>query len=159
MKTLIKLTLSILLTGLMAAQMFAATGETENVREITVRGTDNMKFDVTLIEAEPGETLRITLVVESNLPKTAMGHNIAFVDQGVNMEEFVFASMTENENEYIAPAFQDRVIANTKMIGGGETDTIEFTVPEKAGDYEFVCTFPGHYFGGMKGILRITNPA
>lgn len=159
MKTIIKLTLLILLTGLMATQIFAATGETENVREITVKGTDNMKFDVTLIEAEPGETLRITLVVESNLPRAAMGHNIAVVDQGVNMEEFVFASMTEKETEYIAPAFQDQVIANTKMIGGGETDTIEFTVPETPGDYEYVCTFPGHFFGGMKGILRVTNPA
>lgn len=158
MKSLLKIALSILLTGLMSAQLFAATGETENVREITIRGTDNMKFDVTLIEAEPGETLRITLVVESNLPSAAMGHNIAVVDQGVNMEEFVFASMTENENEYIAPAFEDQVIANTKMIGGGETDTIEFTVPETPGDYEYVCTFPGHYFGGMKGILRVTNP-
>ncbi|PWN07994.1 plastocyanin/azurin family copper-binding protein [Rhodohalobacter mucosus] len=159
MKTLIKLTLSILLTGLMAAQIFAAAGETENVREITVKGTDNMKFDVTLIEAEPGEKLRVTLVVESNLPKAAMGHNIAIVDQGVNMDDFVFASMTAKDNEYIAPAFQDQVIAFTKMIGGGETDTIEFTVPDTPGEYEYVCTFPGHYFGGMKGILRVTNPA
>lgn len=159
MKTLIKLTLSILLTGLMAAQMFAAAGETENVREITIKGTDNLKYDVTLIEAKPGETLRITLVVESALPAAAMGHNIAFVDQGVNMEEFVMASMSASDNEYIAPAYEDRMIAYTKMIGGGETDTIEFTVPETPGEYEYVCTFPGHYFGGMKGILRVTEPA
>lgn len=159
MKLLINLTLTLILTGLMAVQIFAASGETDTVREITVKGTDNMKFDVTLIEAKPGETLKITLVVESGLPKTAMGHNIAIVDLGVNMDDFVFASMTAKENEYIAPAFEDQVIAFTKMIGGGETSTIEFTVPDNPGDYEYVCTFPGHYFGGMKGILRITTPA
>ena len=35
------------------------------------------------------------------------------------------------------------------MIGGGETDVIEFPAPEK-GTYEFLCSFPGHY-GMMKG--------
>jgi azurin len=159
MKTLMKISFSILLTALMSVQLFAAAGENDPVREITVKGTDNMKFDVTLIEAKPGETLRITLVVESNLPSTAMGHNIAIVDQGVNMDDFVFASMSAKENEYIAPAFEDQVIAFTEMIGGGETSTIEFTVPDTPGNYEYVCTFPGHYFGGMKGVLRVSNPA
>jgi len=42
-----------------------------------------MKFDVTEIKASPGETIKITLVVESNLPKTTMGPNIAVVQKGM----------------------------------------------------------------------------
>lgn len=137
-----------------ALPVFASNGNDE-IRTITVQGTDNMKFDVTLIEAEPGEVIRITLETISNIPKQAMAHNIAIIDQDVDMDEFVSASIMARDNEYIAPEFEDRVIAHTAMIGGGETSTIEFTVPETPGDYDYVCTFPGHYQGGMVGILRV----
>lgn len=137
-----------------ALPAFASNGNDE-IRTITVKGTDNMKFDVTLIEAEPGEVIRITLETISNIPKQAMAHNIAIIDLDVDMDEFVSASIMARDNEYIAPEFEDRVIAHTAMIGGGETSTIEFTVPETPGDYDYVCTFPGHYQGGMVGILRV----
>lgn len=154
-----KTTIKILFATLIAIITFVpvlASDNNETVREIVIKGTDNMKFDVDHIEATAGETIRITLETKSSMPKAAMAHNIAIVDLGVNVEEFVLASMAEPDNEYIAPSYEDKVIANTEMIGGGETSTIEFTVPETAGDYEFVCTFPGHYFGGMKGVLSVS---
>jgi azurin len=132
-----------------------ANTSTDEVRELTIKGTDNLKFSVELIEASPGETIRMTLEVVSNMPKTAMGHNIAIVDKDADVMEFVMQSMSAKDNEYIAPALEDQVVAFTKMIGGGETSVIEFTVPEEPGDYVYVCTFPGHYFAGMKGILRV----
>lgn len=156
MKKILKLSLLTLIGSLLSLQL-VANPVSDTVREITIKGTDNMKFDVTLIEAEPGETLRITLVVESSMPKATMAHNIAIVDNDVEMDDFVLQSMTVKDNEYIAPSFEDKVIAFTKMIGGGETSTIEFTVPETPGDYDYVCTFPGHYFGGMVGVLRVAD--
>lgn len=155
MKLLIKTTLTLLFALALSMQIFASENN-DTVREIVVKGTDSMKFDVTLIEAKPGETIRLTLETKSNMPKAAMAHNIAIVDLSVNVEEFVLASMAEPDNEYIAPSYEDKVIAHTGMIGGGETSTIEFTVPNNPGDYEYVCTFPGHYFGGMKGVLRVS---
>ncbi|WP_256377550.1 plastocyanin/azurin family copper-binding protein [Pedobacter sp. L105] len=41
----------------------------------------------------------------------------------------------------------------TKLIGGGESDTIMFTINEK-GTYDYVCSFPGHS-ALMKGKLII----
>ncbi len=154
MKT-VKIVLATFVALSFAFSAFATTMNDEDVRTINVVGTDNMKFDVTLIEAEAGETIRIVLTTESNMPKQAMAHNIAIIDLGVDMEEFVMASIRARDNEYIAPDFEDRVVAHTAMIGGGETSTIEFTVPETPGDYEYVCTFPGHYQGGMVGVLRV----
>ncbi|MEX0662150.1 MAG: plastocyanin/azurin family copper-binding protein [Balneolaceae bacterium] len=154
MKNLIKVTLITLFATMLSFQVMANPQDSE-VREITVKGMDNLKFDVTLIEAEPGETIRIKLEVVSNMPATAMAHNIAIVDKDVNVEDFVTQSMAATDNEYIAPNLEDQVVAFTEMIGGGETSVIEFTVPEESGDYEYVCTFPGHYFSGMKGILRV----
>lgn len=154
MKSLFKIAVLTLFGTLFSLQLLAANGG-EDVREITVKGMDNLKFDITLIEAEPGETLRITLEVVSSMPESAMAHNIAIIDQDVDMEEFVLASMGAKDNEYISPEYEEQVIASTAMIGGGETSTIEFTVPETPGDYDYVCTFPGHYFSGMVGILRV----
>lgn len=154
MKTLI----SIITAGFLALSFSftaIAAGENDDVRAFQIKGTDSMKFDVTLIEAEAGETIRIEFETVSNIPKTAMAHNIAIVENDVDLDAFVSASMVERDNEYISPEYEDKVIANTEMIGGGETSVIEFTVPETPGDYTYVCTFPGHYNGGMKGILRV----
>ena len=40
-----------------------------------------------------------------------------------------------------------RVIAHTKVVGGGEKDSVTFKtdVLEAGGDYDFFCSFPGHY--------------
>ena len=44
---------------------------------------------------------------------------------------------------------KDAVIAATETIGGGQESAIEFDAPE-AGEYDFICSFPGHY-AMMKG--------
>ena len=50
------------------------------------------------------------------------------------------------------------VLAHTKLLGGGETDTVEFSAPAQAGEYPFLCTFPGHV-ALMRGKLIVgTNP-
>jgi len=146
----------------------------DGVRTIEIIGTDDMKFVVREAEeglrtggqagqyllleaiyAEPGEELRIRLTTISNLPPTAMSHNLAVVDLGTDVDAFARASITARDNEYIAPDFEDRVIVTTRMLGNGETDTITFTVPEQTGEYDYVCTFPGHFAGGMVGKLIV----
>src|SRR5690554_5523030 len=94
----IKTLLTLLITFLIAVPAFSIASESDEVREVVIRGTDNMKFDVTLIEASPGETLRITLITVSNMPPQAMAHNVAIVDLDVNVDEFVMASMIEPDN-------------------------------------------------------------
>lgn len=146
----------------------------DGVRTIEIIGTDDMKFVVReaqdglvtggaagqnilleAIEAEPGEEIRIRLTTVSNLPASAMSHNLAIVDLGTDLEDFARQSVTARDNEYIAPAYEDQVIAATAMLGDGETDTITFTVPDEPGEYDYVCTFPGHFQGGMVGKLIV----
>lgn len=146
----------------------------DGVRTIEIIGTDDMKFVVSEaaeglvtggqagqyvllegIEAEPGEQLRIRLTTVSNLPPTAMSHNLALVDLGTDIDAFARASITARDNEYIAPDFEDQVIVTTAMLGDGESDTITFTVPDEPGEYDYVCTFPGHFAGGMVGVLYV----
>ncbi len=154
MKRTIK-TVITLFTALLIAIPAFASQESDEIRTIHIKGLDNMKFDVELIEAEPGETIRIVFETVSNMPPQAMAHNIAIVDLDTDLDAFAMASMSARDNEYIAPDYEDQVIFNTPMLGGGESVEMEFTVPEVTGDYDFVCTFPGHYMAGMVGILRV----
>jgi len=154
MKSLIKTATLLFFACTLALPVFSS-GIQDGVRTIEVTGMDNLKYDKTLIEVSPGETIRLVFKVESNVPPQAMSHNIAILPQGMDADTFAMASMGARDNEYIAPDYEDQLIAYTEMIGGGETSTVEFTVPETAGDYDYICTFPGHYQGGMVGILRV----
>ena len=46
------------------------------------------------------------------------------------------------------------VIAGTKLVAGGGSETLSFTAPA-AGSYTYLCTVPGHYPAGMKGALIV----
>ena len=127
----------------------------EDVRTIEIKGSDRMKFDVTEITASPGEEIRIVLTTVSKIPKVAMAHNVVVMEKDTDLQNFVNKSAMARGNEYIAPELKDKVIAATGLAGGGETVEVTFTVPEETGDYTYLCSFPGHYAGGMKGILKV----
>ena len=153
MNTLKKITLIVTLT-LLGAVSTALAQQT-----IEIVGTDNMKFSVTSIEAEAGEEITIKLTTKSQIPKTAMAHNVVVIDKDANVDEVAMASMQARGNDYIAADYKDQIVAATALAGGGETVEVTFTVPDQPGDYEFICTFPGHYQAGMKGVISVKNSA
>ena len=112
----------------------------------------SMKFDKKEIIAYSGQKITLTLNHIGKLDKLVMGHNFVLLKKGVNTNEFGIKASSEKENEYI-PDGGNQVIAHTKLIGGGDSDTITFDAPKK-GTYEFICSFPGHYLS-MKGKLII----
>lgn len=154
MKTLTKLTLifAILFTGIAVSK---ANTQQDDSRTIEIVGNDNMDFTVTNIEATPGEQITIKLTTKSNLPKQAMAHNVVVVENDVDLQAFANASARAMDNQYIAPDFEDSIIAATGLAGDGETVSVTFTVPEEEGEYEYICSFPGHYAAGMKGVLTV----
>ena len=149
MRTLTKITLilALVLTGFATSAMAQQT--------IEIVGMDNMKFDVTTIQASPGEEITIKLTTKSQIPKQAMAHNVVVIDKDANVDEVANASARARDNDYIAPEFEDEIIAATGLAGGGETVEVTFTVPEETGEYEYICSFPGHYPAGMKGVLKV----
>lgn len=159
-----------------AEQPQAEASADDGVRTIEVIGTDNLRFAVAesqdglvtggsvgqnvileAIEASPGEELRIKLTTVSNLPASAMSHNLAILELGTDLDAFARASAQARDNAYIAPDMEDMVIVSTAMIGNGQSDTITFTVPEETGEYDYICSFPGHFSGGMVGKLIVSE--
>jgi azurin len=47
------------------------------------------------------------------------------------------------------------VLASTPLAGPGETVEVTFKAPTAAGEYTFLCSFPGHFLSGMKGALTV----
>lgn len=116
---------------------------------VTLSSGDDMKFDLSEIKVKAGQTVKLTLKHTGNMDATIMGHNFVLLASGVDFDRFATAAMSAKDTDYIPASMQSDVLAYTKVIGGGETVTIEFTAPA-AGTYDFLCSFPGHS-GLMKG--------
>jgi len=129
--------------------------ESDDIEGVEVGEQRGTRYVVESITASPGEEISITLNTISNLPPTAMSHNFVLLTADADTDEFSRRSLQASENDYIEPELADWVIANTEMLGNGESDTITFTVPEEPGEYDFICSFPGHYAGGMAGTLIV----
>lgn len=119
--------------------------------KVEIGSNDQMQFDKTELKVPVGEPIVLTLKHSGKMAKNVMGHNFVLLNQGVDFKDFAEKAAIASDTEYIPTSEKRSVLAHTKVIGGGESDTIEFTVNE-AGTYEFLCTFPGHY-AIMRGVL------
>lgn len=134
-----------------AVCQFAAA---ENVT-IEITGNDQMQFSTKAFEVTEGDKVTIAFKHIGQLPAVAMGHNVVIVKPGTELPMFSAKCAPAKETEYIPQDAESKalIIAHTKMLGGGESDTVTFTAPA-AGDYPFLCTFPGH-FAIMQGVMTV----
>lgn len=121
-----------------------AESSDEAVATVTIEGNDQMKFNKNEIRVKAGQKVKLTLTHVGKMEKTVMGHNWVLLTQDADMAAVGQASATASETDYIPAGMKDKIIVHTKMLGGGESDTIEFDAPAP-GTYTFMCTFPGHY--------------
>ena len=126
--------------------------------ETTVESNDEMKFNTAEIAiSKTCAQYKITLKHVGKMPVTAMGHNLV-----ISKTEDAAGVVADGASATAAKGFlkegDARVIAATKLIGGGEEDTITVDTSKLTADgsYEFYCTFPGHY-GMMKGVVKVSN--
>ncbi len=119
--------------------------------EIVLNSDDLMRFDKNMLLVQSGQKITLTLNHTGKMDKSIMGHNFVLLKKDVDVIAFAEKAVLAKNNEYIPEG--DEVIVYTKLLGGGESDTITFDAPEK-GYYTFLCTFPGHW-GLMKGKLIV----
>ena len=124
-------------------------------REIYIEGYNKMRYSVETIHAKPGEKLTIRLKTITDMDKSQMAHNWVLLKQGTDALNFVTKGLQHPKNDFIDPDLTGEIIAKTDMVGGGEEDTVTFTVPQKKGEYQYICTFRAHFQAGMKGKLIV----
>lgn len=111
---------------------------------LTIEGNDQMQFNKKELKVKAGQKVKLTLKHVGKMDKQVMGHNWALLTQDADLATVGNAAAMAKDNDYIPADMTDKFIVHTKMIGGGESTTIEFDAPAP-GTYTFLCTFPGHY--------------
>jgi azurin len=114
-----------------------------------------MKFDKTELNVAPGQLVEI---VFTN-PDT-MQHNFVVGQQ--NALNAIGTAADELARTPNGPSLQyvpqiPQIVFATKLVEPGETVTVQFKAPADAGQYPYVCTFPGHW-RVMNGILNVRAP-
>lgn len=126
--------------------------ETVATDNLFIESNDQMQYTVSELKAPAGK-ITLTLKHIGKMEKAVMGHNLVILKPGTDVADFALKAVDAKDTEYIPASEKANVIAHTKIIGGGESDTIEFTIDEK-GTYDFICSFPGHV-SMMKGKLIV----
>lgn len=109
---------------------------------VILNSNDQMKFDKKIIKVNSGQEVTLRLNHTGRFPVTSMGHNFVLIKKDVDINQYALKAAGARNNDYIPDGGNE--IVYTKMLGGGESDTITFNPPEP-GTYTFICTFPGHY--------------
>jgi azurin len=133
----------------------AAVAAPAGPREIDITAGDTMKYDVTQIDAKPGEDIKVVLTNNGTQPVEVMGHNWCLLKAGSDVAAFDSAALNSKDTGYIPAALKDELIAHIDLLGPRKSGEIEFQAPTTPGDYPFLCTFPAHYQTGMKGTLTV----
>lgn len=126
--------------------------------EVDVAATDQMTFDTDAIEISKScETFTVNLQHTGNLEVSAMGHNWVLAKESDVSGIATDGIAAGLDNGYL-PAEDDRILAHTDLIGGGESSSTTFDVAdlEEGEDYTFFCSFPGHATM-MRGSVKLVD--
>jgi len=104
--------------------------------EISVDG-DTLRFDPDQLQAAAGTEVPLCFKNVSS----AFQHNWVLVKAGTK-DAVVQRGSQHPENGWVQPG-DPEVITRTKLLDPGQEAQVGFTAPPP-GNYEFVCTFPGH---------------
>ena len=110
----------------------------------TVEANDAMQFNTKEIQVSKAcKEFTITLKHTGTQPKASMGHNIV-IGKTEDMDGIFKDGVGAVDTDYVK-SDDARVVAHTKLIGGGEESSLTLDPAKLAdGEYKFACTFPGH---------------
>lgn len=118
----------------------------------------------------PATNNEVVDTASTTLPVTSTSTGTSTISQVkefiVNGSNFAFSpsTITVNKGDRVRIVFKnqggmhdwklDEFGAKTKVINGGESETIEF-VADKAGSFEYYCSIGTHRQMGMKGVFIV----
>jgi uncharacterized cupredoxin-like copper-binding protein len=109
-----------------------------------------LKFDTVLLTVKAGSRVRLVFRNSDD-----MLHNFVLCAPGRSQavgEAAMALGIDGNAKNFVPES--DDVLYHTALVQPASSDTIFFSAPTVPGDYDYVCTFPGHALL-MKGVLRV----
>lgn len=117
---------------------------------LTIGTKPGLKFDVDKLEVKAGS--RVKLVFNNN---DDMLHNCVITKPGAANavgEAALKLNLNGPKMNYVPNT--TNVLYHTNILQPESSETIYFTAPTEPGDYQFVCSFPGHS-SLMQGTLKV----
>ncbi|MEP6716459.1 MAG: PVC-type heme-binding CxxCH protein, partial [Terriglobia bacterium] len=113
---------------------------------------DKMTYTLPEFTAKPNQYVRITLKNTADVQ-----HNVVVLrpntEEKVGLLVEAMAKVQDAEERSYLPSTPDILFWMT-LIEPGQSGVLEFAAPNQAGDYPYICTFPGHW-QTMKGIMHV----
>ena len=121
---------------------------TDKAIQFELSSGDDVKFSESKLEVEAGSNVSLTFVNKS----TDKLFNWVLAQPG-RMLRVVSDGQQAGESSGYVKANDENIIAHTKLLKAGESDTITFSAPPP-GEYQFFSTFPG-YYTRLNGTLTV----
>ncbi|KRG72616.1 azurin [Stenotrophomonas terrae] len=135
----------------------ASAAHASDTCSVSLEGNDAMKFNATNIDVPKSCTnFTINLKHAGKMAKNIMGHNVV-VAKTADMAGIDSDGMKAGLAADYIKAGDTRVIAHSKVVGGGETTSLSIPVARltaAAAPLSFFCSFPGHATM-MKGTVTL----
>src|ERR1700730_5027836 len=113
---------------------------------VTIEGNDRMQFNLHQITV-PSECseVEVRLRHSGKMSARVMGHDWVLAKDS-DMSAIVNAGLAAGLTRGFLPDNDKRIIAATKVVGGGESTTVKFSTAAllQGARYVFFCTSPGH---------------
>jgi glucose/arabinose dehydrogenase len=114
-----------------------------------------LKWDVEQFSVQPNELVEIVIANPDVMP-----HNLLITAPG-RLEEVgraaeAMASQPDAFQRQFVPDTPD-VLFKTALIASKDSARLRFRAPAVAGDYPYLCSFPGHWMT-MKGVMQVAAP-
>ncbi len=152
----------LLLTAITALSL-PALAQDADVAIIELKPSANpstpLAYEKTELAVKAGQKIKLTLNNTGGiLPQP---HNFLLLKPGKldavgALANAMLADPQGMAKSYIPEAAKPDILANTKLVQPNASETIEFTAPAEAGDYPYICTFPGHWML-MRGVMHVTK--
>jgi uncharacterized protein len=132
-----------------------STSSSEGATVIKIKVIKNeMKYDLKSFTVEAGKPVEI--IFEN---PDFMQHNLVITQAGeletVGRAADKLAADSKGAEKNYVPEIPE-VLYATKLVNPQQTVSLKFIAPAKAGNYPFVCTFPGHW-SLMNGMMKVVS--
>jgi azurin len=137
---------ALLVVGVPALLLGAPAQAASKVCKLAISANDAIQYDKKQLTITSDCTqVELTLTHSGKLPAQSMGHDWVLV-KAEDLSAVASDGLTAGlANNYVKQG-DARVIAHTKVVGGGESTNVTFATSalKKGQSYKYLCTFPGH---------------
>jgi azurin len=146
--------------GIGAALLLLAVVAHAEPCKMTIESNDAMQYNMReMVVPSSCTEVEVSLRHSGQLAAKVMGHDWVLTRES-DMSAIVNAGMAAGFKHGYLPENDKRIIAATKVVGGGETTTVTFSTSllQEGTRYVFFCTSPGHS-SVMHGAFRFGDAA